>query len=74
MLDFPGTSFQRLIGDRSVGDKVKKVLFCSGKIYYELVQERKAQEMEDTVAIVRTEQVHRSEYFSCIRNFPSAIV
>jgi 2-oxoglutarate dehydrogenase complex dehydrogenase (E1) component-like enzyme len=36
---------------------VEKVLFCSGKIYYELVNERKSRGMEDTVAIVRTEQV-----------------
>ena len=37
---------------------MEKVLFCSGKIYYELVQERKKRGMEDRVAILRVEQVY----------------
>ena len=43
------------------GRGVKKVVFCSGKIFYELAQERKARKMEDRVAILRVEQVRALE-------------
>merc|ERR1711871_1924350 len=37
-------------------DKIRKVIFCVGKIYYELAAQRDANEMHD-VAIVRIEQI-----------------
>jgi 2-oxoglutarate dehydrogenase E1 component len=57
----PGTAFQRLIGERDgehmVPDKsVDRVVFCSGKIYYELVTARAAAESWN-VAIVTMEQI-----------------
>ena len=39
------------------GSEVKRLVFCSGKIYYELAKERKDRELTDKVAIVRIEQV-----------------
>lgn len=36
---------------------VKRIVFCTGKVYYELTKERKAHGMEDMVAIARMEQV-----------------
>ncbi len=50
--------FQETIGD-SFADpkKVKKVLLCTGKIYYELF-ERQQKENRDDVAIIRVEQLH----------------
>ena len=36
---------------------VKRVVFCTGKVYYELTRERKNRGMEATVAITRVEQV-----------------
>lgn len=50
--------FQEVIDDNYVTkSKVKKVLYCSGKIYYDLYQ--KQQELEDkTTAIIRIEQLH----------------
>jgi len=38
-------------------EKIEKVLFCSGKVYYELVAERKARGKKD-VAIVRIEELY----------------
>ena len=38
-------------------DDVKRVIFCSGKVYYDLLQERRKQEQKD-VAIVRVEQLY----------------
>lgn len=50
--------FQELIDDSSVNaTKVKRVLFCSGKIYYELLQKRTELKRTD-VAIVRLEQLY----------------
>src|SRR5262249_25407816 len=37
--------------------KVTRVLMCSGKIYYELLEER-SRRKDDTVAIVRLEQLY----------------
>lgn len=36
---------------------VERVVFCSGKVYYELLQERRKQEL-DNIAIVRVEQLY----------------
>ena len=50
--------FQEVIDDK-VADakKVKTVLLCTGKIYYQLL-EKKNQEAREDVAIVRLEQVY----------------
>ena len=56
-----GSSFKRIIPDQGPAvenpEKVKKVIFCSGKLYYELAKERELKELEDRVAIHRIEQV-----------------
>jgi 2-oxoglutarate dehydrogenase E1 component len=54
--DFEG-SFQDLIPDHEPIKKARKVLFCAGKIYYDLLQARNAQENKD-VAIIRIEQLY----------------
>uniref|UniRef100_A0A8C9W9V3 2-oxoglutarate dehydrogenase complex component E1 n=1 Tax=Scleropages formosus TaxID=113540 RepID=A0A8C9W9V3_SCLFO len=57
----PGTHFQRMIPDDGSTCKnpgaVKRLIFCTGKVYYELVKERRSRGMEDTVAISRIEQL-----------------
>jgi len=57
----PETRFQRVIDEAhpqeiTTSDQVKKVVFCSGKIYYELLEKRREAEVDD-VAIVRIEQL-----------------
>ena len=54
-----GTQFQRVIGDDVCvgGPQVKRLVLCSGKIYYELLSTRTEKQMEDKVAIIRVEQV-----------------
>ena len=56
--DFSNGSFQEIIEDTFVDPKkAKKLVFCSGKIYYEL--EKKREELGDTTtAIVRIEQLY----------------
>ena len=55
---FVGGGFLPVIGDGSVeGSKVTRVLLCSGKVYYDLVAERK--KLADSgIAIVRVEQFY----------------
>lgn len=56
-----GTRFHRVIPEVEPtklvkDDEVKRVVFCSGKIYYELAQEREERGVND-VALVRVEQI-----------------
>ncbi len=56
--EFSKGNFQEVIGDKYVTNKnVKKVLLCSGKIYYDLLEEQEARKAKD-IAIVRLEQLH----------------
>ncbi len=56
-----GTKFHEVFDDTMVNSgnlkKVKKVLYCSGKIYYDLLA-KKTEENRDDVAIVRLEQLY----------------
>jgi 2-oxoglutarate dehydrogenase E1 component len=56
--DFTTGGFREVIDDTSVkAADVKKVVLCSGKIYYELM-ERKAQVESNDIAFVRVEQLY----------------
>ncbi|HTQ27945.1 MAG TPA: 2-oxoglutarate dehydrogenase E1 component [Puia sp.] len=59
MEEFTKGGFKEVMDDALVEDagKVKKVLFCSGKIYFELA-ERKQKDNRSDVAIVRVEQLY----------------
>ncbi|AIM36288.1 2-oxoglutarate dehydrogenase [Sphingobacterium sp. ML3W] len=55
--DFTSNTFQEVIDDVNVTAKdVKRVLFCSGKIYYDLLEKQEVDKRKD-VAIVRLEQL-----------------
>jgi len=52
------TQFQEIIDDTYVKSAdVQRVLFCSGKVYYDLLEKQQADERKD-VAIVRVEQLY----------------
>ncbi|MBN3296954.1 ODO1 protein, partial [Amia calva] len=57
----PGTRFLRLIPDNGAAaqapEGVRRVIFCTGKVYYELTRERKTRGLEAQVAISRIEQL-----------------
>ena len=56
--DFIDGSFQEVIDDSNVTAKdVKRVVMCSGKIYYDLLEVQQKKKIKDT-AIVRLEQLH----------------
>ena len=56
--EFTSGRFQEVIGDSYALDKeVKKVLFCSGKMYIDLLEEQKNRKAKD-IAIFRIEQLY----------------
>jgi 2-oxoglutarate dehydrogenase E1 component len=57
--ELAGGEFQRVIPDvlNRPGDQVKRILLCTGKIYYEL-QKRRAELNREDVAIIRVEQLY----------------
>lgn len=59
MNDFINGGFKELIDDNTINDatSVTKVLLCSGKIYFDLV-ERQQKENKIDVAIIRLEQIY----------------
>jgi 2-oxoglutarate dehydrogenase E1 component len=62
MNEFTSGAFKETIDDASVNpSQVKKVLFCSGKIYFDLL-ERQQKENKSDVAIIRLEQIYPLPY------------
>lgn len=55
----PGTQFQPVLKDTSIQntDQVEKVVFVSGKYYYDLKKERESRDMNEKVALVRVEEL-----------------
>jgi 2-oxoglutarate dehydrogenase E1 component len=65
----PGTSFHRVIGETGVtapDEAVRRVVLCSGKIYFDLAKAR-AQRGDDRVALVRIEQLYPFPFASLTR-------
>ncbi|MEA2803528.1 MAG: 2-oxoglutarate dehydrogenase component [Rhodospirillaceae bacterium] len=61
LADFgPGTSFKRILADTDQltdDTKVRRVILCSGKVYFDLVAERRKRKIDD-IAILRIEQLY----------------
>ncbi len=56
--DFTNGHFREVLGDNyAEAKKVKRVLLCSGKVYFDLLEEQQQSARKD-VAIVRLEQLH----------------
>ncbi|XP_036338441.1 2-oxoglutarate dehydrogenase-like, mitochondrial isoform X1 [Rhagoletis pomonella] len=56
-----GSEFRRVIPDEGPAaenaDNVKKVLFCTGRVFYDLLKAREDKKLEKEIAIVRVEQI-----------------
>jgi 2-oxoglutarate dehydrogenase E1 component len=75
--DFTKGSFQTVIGEQN-GDidaaKVKRVIACSDKVYYDLVKKREEKKAHD-VAILRVEQLYpfpHKVFASELKKYPNA--
>ncbi|MBL7714830.1 MAG: 2-oxoglutarate dehydrogenase E1 component [Bdellovibrionales bacterium] len=56
--EFTKQGFQEVIDDPTHPKAAKRVLLCSGKVYYDLVQEREKRGKQAEIAIVRVEQLY----------------
>jgi len=74
-----GTRFKRVIGEIDTLTKdssVKRLIFTSGKLYYDLLEARRERKIDD-IAIVRVEQYYpfpAEEIAATVKQYPSAEV
>ena len=76
LAEFTKGSFQTIIPDQKVlkGDKVKRVVACSGKVYYDLAKKREEMGSVD-VAILRVEQLYpfpHKAFATELKKYPNA--
>jgi len=75
----PGSSFRRVLPEIDTladGKDVKRVVLCSGKVYYDLLAERREREI-DNIALVRMEQLYPFPSLSLgaeLKKYPDADV
>ena len=74
--EFTKGGFQTVIGDRGdvKADKVKRVIACSGKVYYDLAKRREEKGIDD-VAILRVEQLYpfpHKAFAAELKKYPGA--
>lgn len=73
--DFTRGRFKEVIGDDYADPaKVKRILFCSGKMYYDLLAEQQENERKD-VAVIRIEQLFpwpQHQIFQHLKKFKGA--
>lgn len=55
--DLTSGTFEEIIDDANAPKKVDRIVVCSGKVYYDLVNERREKDIKDTV-ILRAEQLY----------------
>jgi 2-oxoglutarate dehydrogenase E1 component len=73
-----GTAFQEVIDDEMVDlgerDRINRLIFCSGKVYYDLINFRQKNELNNA-AIIRLEQIypyHRERIEEIVASYPRA--
>ena len=74
--DFTAGSFQPVLTDPGVADpaQVRRILLCSGKVYYDLAEKRREQRRGD-VAVVRVERLYplpAPEVAAALASYPDA--
>jgi 2-oxoglutarate dehydrogenase E1 component len=73
----PGTSFKRILAETDQladGSKIRRVILCSGKVYFDLVAERRKRRIDDIV-ILRAEQLYPFPFASLTKEltlYPNA--
>ncbi len=71
--DLANGEFQEIIDDTVHPDGVKKMVFCMGKFYYDLLEEREKLNRED-IALIRIEQLfplHKDKLQETIDKYPN---
>lgn len=66
--------FKEIIADEPQSKKIRKIVFCSGKIYYDL-KERQAKKEANDVLLVRLEQIYpipEKQMQEIVKSYPKA--
>ena len=76
LVEFTEGQFQTVIPDQGEldNDKVKRVIICSGRVYYDLAKKREDEEIKD-VAIIRVEQLYpfpHKAFAAELKKYPKA--
>ena len=76
MSDLSGGRFQRVIDevDAIEPGKVRRIVFCSGKVYFDLLERRRA-EQDSSIALVRIEELYpfpAEDYQVVLDRYPGA--
>ena len=76
LADLHSGGFQNVIPeiDKVTNKNVKRVVFCTGKVYFDLLEQRREQKIKD-IAICRIEQLYpfpRKEVFKEVERYPNA--
>ena len=74
--ELAGGGFQELIDEVDALEplKVRRIVLCSGKVYYDLLEQRRAEHIED-VAVIRVEQLYpfpSGEYEAILDRYAAA--
>ena len=74
--DLTRNSFAQVIGEQDdlPPAQVRRLVFCSGKVYYDLLKARRKENLKD-VALVRIEQLYpfpTDEYEAVLKKYPNA--
>jgi 2-oxoglutarate dehydrogenase E1 component len=72
--EFTSGKFEEILGSPEVGpaSKMKRVILCSGKVYYDLINHRAEKKIDDA-AIIRVEQLyplHEKKVKAMVNAFP----
>jgi 2-oxoglutarate dehydrogenase E1 component len=57
LAEFAKNTFEEVLDDPEQTTRVEKLLFCSGRLYYDIIEERERREIKN-VAVVRIEQLY----------------
>ncbi|HSI58516.1 MAG TPA: 2-oxoglutarate dehydrogenase E1 component [Ideonella sp.] len=77
MIEFTRGEFKTVIADTQpdlAADKVKRIIACSGKVYYDLVKKREEKKAGD-VAVIRVEQLYpfpHKAFAAELKKYPNA--
>lgn len=72
--DFTSSTFLEVLNDPTPPKNPTRILFCSGKVFYDLVEEREKRK-DDTSLIIRLEQLYpfpKEEILKVLKAYPSA--
>lgn len=76
--DLANGAFQPILGDTGASDpgRVRRLVFCSGRVYFDLAAARRERGLESEIALLRIEQFYPfpdEEFLSVIEHYPESV-